>query len=438
MTSLRSLRTFIVIQAESLRVSDSRAQARDVGLLTAGNLFKLALGLVTSAIVFRTLGPNDAGKLTLALGIVGLVSIVGEFGLRDAAVTYISGFISTDPERAQAMGRTFFLSKVILSTLASAVGIFGASFIASYLYPGTQAEDLIRLGSFSLLTSGMLAFAAVILEAQRRFALISSLTVVQGIVRFILVALLFLFHGVSLYSLLLLEAIVPFVAFVYSLRFISPRFYALRFPLFEHLSTLFHFTKWIAVAAFASAIFLKLDILMLSYYRSPAEVGLYAVALAVISRLEVFKTAVLTTAFPDACRHRDRAGLRKFVFRSFRFTAMASVAILPLFAIGGRLIEWVYGVEYGLAIPAFYPLLAGFIIGLNSQPAAFILYPLNRPQWIAGSDLLQLVFNTGVNFLLIPSFGIVGAAWGVLLTRISAAVITFVLARQLLWKESPV
>jgi Na+-driven multidrug efflux pump len=51
--------------------------------------------------------------------------------------------------------------------------------------------------------------------------------------------------------------------------------------------------------------------------------------------------------------------------------------------------------------------------------------------------LLQLVFNTGVNFLLIPSFGIVGAAWGVLLTRISAAVITFVLARQLLWKESP-
>jgi O-antigen/teichoic acid export membrane protein len=436
LTNYQSLRTLLRLHIKSAPVSELGTQVRDVGFLTAGNLVKFALGLVTSAIVFRTLGPSNAGRLTLTLGIVGLVSIVGEFGLRDAAVNYIANFLSIAPERAYAIGRTFFFSKVVLSALASAVGIFGASFLAGYLYPGTQAEDLIRLGAFSLLTSGLLAFSAVILEAQRKFALISTLTIVQGAVRFVLVVLLFIAHGVNLYSLLLLEAIVPLAAFTYSLRFIRPDFYALRLPLFEHLGTLFHFTKWIAVAAVASAIFLKLDVLLLSYYRTPAEVGFYAVALALISRLEVFKTAVLTTAFPDACRQASRSELRKFVFRSLRFTGLASFALMPMFVIGAWAIEWIYGGEYGAAIPAFYPLLAGFLVGLNSQPAAFILYPLNRPKWIAGSDVVQLVFNTVVNLILIPTFGIVGAAWGVLLTRIAAATITFVLARQLLWKES--
>jgi O-antigen/teichoic acid export membrane protein len=435
MIGLQALRTLLAAP-DHPGFAALRVQLRDVGYLVAGNLLKIMLGLGTSAIIFRSLGPSDAGRLALALSVVGLLSIVGEFGLRDAAVNYIAHFWPTTTEQAYAVARTFLLCKIVLSALASAVGVLGAGLIAASFYPEARVADLIRLGSFSLFTSGLLAFSLVILEAERNFSRISALNILQAVLRAALVAALFLLRSVNLYTLLVLEALVPVAVFLYSLRVIPRAFYSIRVPLLRHLGTLFQFTKWIAVAAFASAIFMKLDVLILSYYRAPAEVGFYAVAVALVSRLDIVKTAVLTTAFPEACRRGRRADLRLFVLQSLKLTALASLAFLPLFVVGGFTIEWLYGADYLAAIPAFYLLLVGFLVGLNAQPAAFVLYPLNRPRWIAASDVIQLGFQIAVNLILIPPFGIIGAAWGVLLTRVVGAVITFGLVRQLLWRNS--
>ncbi len=436
--SLRSLLIRVQPGGAFASLLPSPRQFRDTAYLVGGNVFKLALGFLTSALIFRSLGPNDAGRLTLVLSVIGLLSIIGEFGLRDAAVNYIARFLSNTPDKAPAVARTFFLCRILLAAVASASGIIAAGFIAARFYPEARVGDLIRLGAFSLFTSGLLAFSLVILEAQQNFRLLSALSAIQALIRAALVALLFLASEVNLYSLLLLEAFVPLLVFLYSVRRLPRDFLMLRRPVFESLGTLVHFTKWIAVAAFASAIFSKLDVLMLSYYRAPPEVGFYAVALALVSRMDIVKNAVLTTAFPDACRCVERAELRAFVFQSLKLSALASLALLPLFVFGGILIESLYGADYHNAIAAFYPLLAAFLIGLNAGPPAFILYPLNHPRWIAASDLVQLTFNIAINFILIPPLGILGAAWGVLLTRLLAAGITFGLVRHLLWGKSTV
>ena len=417
-------------------------QLRDVAYLVGGNVLKLGLGLGTSIIIFRALGPSDAGRFTLVLSILGLLSIVGEFGLRDAAVNYIAHFLLPDPEKAAAVARTFLAAKFILSALATTVAVLAAGFIASQFYPGLDLANLIRLGAFSLLTNGLLAFVVVVLQAQQRFGTISLIGILQTLARAAVILVLFLSQQINLYILMLLESLVPLGVFVYALRSIPRPFYVLPlrlrsghgFPLFGHLSLLWHFAKWIALAALASAIFLKLDVLMLSFYRAPAEVGLYAAAFALVGKLDVVKNAVVTSAFPDACRRSEKSDLRLYVLQSLRLTALVSLAALPLFAIGGYLIELLYGVEYHGSVAALYPLLAAFLIGLNAEPVAYVLYPLNQPRWIAASDLFQLGFNVVANLALIPAFGIIGAAWGVLLTRIVALGITFFLVRRFLWQ----
>ncbi len=424
------------LRAQPVFALPASSQLRGVAFLVGGNVLKLALGFGTSILIFRVLGPSDAGRLTLTLSVVGLLSIIGEFGLRDAAVNYIARWLPTAPERAAGIARTFLASKIFLSALASTVGILGAGWIAASFYPQDKIGDLLALAAFSLFADGLLAFAVVVLEAQQKFAAISLLGVLQAAVRAALVAMLFLAHQVNLYTLLALESIVPLSIFIYSLRLIPRAFYRLRFPLFEHLALLWHFTKWIALAALASAIFLKLDVLILSFYRTPAEVGLYAAAFALVGKLDVVKNAVLTTAFPEACRRSETGALRQYVTRSLRFTGLASLAFLPLFVIGGYLIELIYGVAYRGAIIALYPLLAAYLIGLNAEPVAYVLYPLNQPRWIAASDLMQLAFNVVVNLALIPRFGIIGAAGGVLLTRVVAASITFILVRRFLWSKA--
>ena len=325
----------------------ARQQIRDLGYLVGGSLLKIALGFGTSIIIFRALGPGGTGRLTLALSIIGLFSIVGEFGLRDAAVTYISRFMPSIPERAHEVSRTFLVAKVFLTSLASGLAFFASAFIAERFYPDADVENLIKLGAFSLFTGGVLSFSLVILEARQEFGAISYLGIVQAVIRAILIVSLFVARGVNVYSLLIVEAIVPLAVFLYSLRFIPRPFFILRMPLLPDLGTLFHFTKWIAVAAVASAIFLKLDVLILSYYRPTAEVGLYAIALALVSRLDFLKDAVLTTGFPDAARRSERSDLRGFVHQSLRLTALASVS----FAAPVRFRRFPYSVVLWHGIP---------------------------------------------------------------------------------------
>jgi O-antigen/teichoic acid export membrane protein len=433
--TLQSLRTVLTSGGMLTQLAPDRGQLRDMAYLVVGNVLKFALGLAPGVLIFRALGPTDVGRLALVLNVISLFSIVGEFGLRDAAVNYIARFIAAAPERARQVARTFLVSKVSLAALAGTFAFFSAGLIAARFYPQARVADLIRLGAVSLLTDGLLSFSMVMLEAQQSFAAMSALGVIQSLVRAGLIAAFFLIRHLSLTSLVIFEFVVPLATFAYSLRLIPRSFVSLRRPLLKHLGLLFQFTKWIAIAALASTLFMKFDVLMLSGLRASAEVGVYAAALALIAKLEAIKNAVLTTAFPQVCRCTEHGEMRTYVSRSLRLTGATSLAILPLFVMGGMLIVWLYGAEYGAAAPAFYPLLAAFLIGLNVEPVAFVLYPLNRPQWVAVNEVAQLAVGLVMGLALIPAFGIVGAAWGVLIARIASALVTFGLVQRFLGRQ---
>ena len=83
-----------------------------------------------------------------------------------------------------------------------------------------------------------------------------------------------------------------------------------------------------------------------------------------------------------------------------------------------------YGRSYAGAVIPFAILLVGLTVGLNAQPAAFILYPLGRPRWIAAGDVLQLVFFAALGLSLAPRYGAVGMAIAVLLRQLFGAGLT--------------
>jgi O-antigen/teichoic acid export membrane protein len=132
----------------------------------------------------------------------------------------------------------------------------------------------------------------------------------------------------------------------------------------------------------------------------------------------------LTTSFPDACRRSERSELRAYVRSSLRLTLGISLVLLPLFALAGPLIRLLYGSAYLAAVPAFYLLLLAFLLGLTSEPLAYVLYPLNRPQWIAAGDILLLVVTIAAGPFLVQRYSMIGAAGLVLLRRMVGMLLT--------------
>jgi O-antigen/teichoic acid export membrane protein len=432
---LDAIRTLVLSGVSSGRVSRLGSQPlANIAYLLLANLLRVGLGVVTSAIIFRVLGPQDVGRLTTALSVVGLLSIIGEFGLRDAAINFIARSLRANSSMAGAVGRTFLVSKTFLSTVATGVALSAAGLIASRFFPEAQVESLIRLAAFSLLADGLLGYSLVILEAHQNFAAISLLHAVQSAVRFGLILALFVASQVNLVTLMVLETVVPLAAFIYSLRFLSPDYRALRRPFLAFIGPLFHFSKWIAVAVLCGLLVSRLDVMLLGHYASPAIVGFYAAALTIGSKIDLIKIPVLTTAFPDACRRTGRGDLRDYVRQHLKLTLLISLACLPLFFLGQFIIGLIYGAEYLSAVPAFALLLAANLVSLNVEPSAFVLYPLNKPAWVAAKELLVLAVLLGAGLVLIPLYGMLGAACCVLLRRIAEGVLTYVLAWRYLWR----
>jgi O-antigen/teichoic acid export membrane protein len=161
----QALRRVLDRQTFPGRLAGSPHQVRSIAYLIAGNGLRIGLGLLTSTLVYRTLGPANMGRLTLTLGVVGLFAIVAEFGLRDAALNDIARYLATLPERAFAVARTALAFKALLATVASVIPLALAGVIAARFYPAADIAGLIRLGALSLLPEGLLGYYLVILEA---------------------------------------------------------------------------------------------------------------------------------------------------------------------------------------------------------------------------------------------------------------------------------
>jgi O-antigen/teichoic acid export membrane protein len=396
---------------------------QNVAVLLTGNLAKLGLGFLAAALTYRALAPANAGRFAIVMSLVGLFAFVAEFGFRDAAVNYIAG--ATSPSEAQAVARSFLIAKLVFGTLAAAVLAGLAGWIVTYWYGGAIQTGLLRLAALALLTGGLLNYVQTLLEARQTFGALSLISTAQAILRTGIIVALVLTGSLALWPLVALEVGLPVVLLLVGQRSLPanlrPRlstWFGARFRL------LWRFSRWIAVAAIASTIFLSLDVVLLGHFRPAAEVGLYGAALALLAKFEVVQNAVLTSTFPEACRYQTKADLRAYVRRTLRLTGLASLGFLAVLPLAGPLFGIFYGTAYAGAALPFAILLLGFAVGLNAQPAAFVLYPLERVRYIAAGDILQLAIFTAIALWLIPLYGALGAALAVLLRQLLGAGLT--------------
>jgi len=153
-----------------------RRPFQNIALLTTGNLVKLGIGVVASALVYRSLAPADAGRLAIVVGLVSLFSFVAEFGFRDAAVNEIA---AASPAEAESVARSFLMAKLLFGTLAAALLAGLAGWIVNGWYSGAVQPDLVRFAALALLTGGLLNYLQTLLEARQTFGALSLISMLQ-------------------------------------------------------------------------------------------------------------------------------------------------------------------------------------------------------------------------------------------------------------------
>jgi len=177
------------------------------------------------------------------------------------------------------------------------------------------------------------------------------------------------------------------------------------------------------------------DLFMLGVLSSSANVGEYRVAVSGANLVVFMLAAVNQVVAPHAARLHsagDHVRLQRMVTVSARVVLLSSLPAALVFILFGRFIlGFVFGPEYTAAYPALAILCVGQLVNATMGSVGILLNMSGHERDTVRGVAVGFAANVVLNAVLIPPFGIVGAATA----TASATVIWNLLLHRTVWKR---
>ena len=403
-------------------------------LVTIVTRFGLAVLIFSTDIVLaRVLGSDAKGRFTLVLLFSQLAALVVGWGM-DSALAVVAG-------RDKATARSGFANAVIWSAV---VGGF-AVVISGWLYglptdvrPRGPLSAIIPNLSAAQFTYAALAIPGELffsiglfaLLGRRRIAAYSAIRLLRrlmllvGIVGVVLVSRLSLERAlvINIASLVLTAAAIAWAARQDGVASVRPSAALLQ----EEL----RFGSRSLLGTVAERLQFRADAFIVNAFHGVRQTGVYSVTSGLAETLWYIPNALGTVMFSRAVDpHADAGRIAAVLTRTT--IAVAVVTAIPAFVLGPRLVRLVYGSAFTDAGVALRLILPGIVA--YSVVAVLSRYIVGRGRPGIGTFVLVtgLVLNIGANLILVPRFGINGAAASSSISYGLTALLTLAVFRRL-------
>jgi len=180
------------------------------------------------------------------------------------------------------------------------------------------------------------------------------------------------------------------------------------------------------------------DVLIVSAYLSPTEVGMYFAAAKTMSLIMFIHYAVgsaVANHFSALQARGDHASLEALVRDAVSWTFWPSLFGAVLILALGRPLLWLFSPQFTAAYPVMFVLAIGFLVRASMGPAEFVLNMLGEQSLCALVLAVSAVLDIALSFALVPAFGMVGAAAATSAALITTALMNYVVARRRLALE---
>jgi O-antigen/teichoic acid export membrane protein len=388
------------------RPSDSMAGGFVAGLVgtVASRGLLVGLGLLSSVVIARALGPAGRGEFAVAtaLGAVGLQ--IANLGIHTSGAWSIS--------RNPALLGPLITNGMLLSGglgggLALIVGVVFAAFPGVALLQGPIL--LIALTSIPVGLANLVLLNLAL--GLNRVRLFNAMELGQRIVSTAAIVLLILAGIITSTAALACVVVASAASLAVGLVALG------RIPAGSRRGSipLLRASAAYGARAYLAALFtflvLRLDVLILERLLDDRRVGEYAIAVSIAEFALLGPVTVATLLFPRLAAMAD-ARLRWITAARWALLTGAGAACVMLVAwlLGAELIATLYGSEFSGGAPALMWLLPGIVLLSMQTILMYFYYAIGTPRITILAPFCGFVVNVALNLALIPIFGIVGSA----------------------------
>ena len=163
----------------------------------------------------------------------------------------------------------------------------------------------------------------------------------------------------------------------------------------------------------AAILFSNADILILALFVDPSAIAIYFAAsriLQLVAFVPYAATAATAQRFSALNAVKDQIGLQNLACNTTRFTFVVALAAAGVIYLIAPFLLNLFGPGFDDAMPVLLVLMLGLIVQAYAGPGEDLLTMLGHERISAVLSTLSLVLNIILNFLLIPVYGVLGAA----------------------------
>jgi len=400
---------------------------REVALLFVTKIISSGMGLIAIIIIARTLEPSHFGIFSLAMGVMIVALEFAGQGIDVGMVRFSSHCMEKDEKQACSMFKSAFKIKLTLSLTVFMIGYFAAPLLATKIFHQPEATNSLRLALLATCGISMWRYILSVLQSYQFFKKYALLDLVNNLLRLIAVAFVCFIFIRNLIGVLAAYAIVPFISFFVGLRVVPRELFKVSGEQIKALKELIKFSRWIIISGIITIIYNRMDIFMLARLKGSSDVGIYAAAFNLLLATDILLVPILTVFLPKVSKIVEKTKYKNYILKSTGLTLILVLILLPSFFLAKPIILTLFGSEFIQSVAIFKILFFGFMVSLMLLPCWLILLSLNLPHYITSIDLSILVFNFVGNYLVIPRYGAVGAAWVTLCTKLSIGIVSLVM-----------
>jgi O-antigen/teichoic acid export membrane protein len=183
---------------------------------------------------------------------------------------------------------------------------------------------------------------------------------------------------------------------------------------------------------FGVAMLVRIDVLMLSLLAGDFDLATFGASFRYYSILMMMLAALHTVFLPLMQRVKTRGGLQKLFGQHRKIVALAVPVIICGAWASAWIIPFIDGGRYPGAVDVFRVLSLSAIISLACSPHANLLLRYGGFGFLFTICTVAIAANVGMNAVMIPAWGAVGAAWATLVAAGGVNVLIYFRSKFLL------
>jgi len=390
---------------------EAKKFAFDVSIAFFASVVSMFLGFLVTILLGRYLGADNLGLYRMTSTLYGITMLVAAMGIPRAIIKYVAEY------KENINGLNQIVSSGVITSLFLGIGFSLLFYLSSGIF--SEIFNMPGLSGLLKLLSPSFPFAIVsgvllgLLNGLREMKKYTVAVIVQSVLMLAISAIL-IYWGFGVAGVVI-GLVLSSVGSCLYLLWVCRGYLDITFRNYIQTTKEVLSFGWKIVAGNAiNQINYNADIILIGYFLTAMDIGYYAVALGLSRFFWIIPQAIQKITSPATSEYwakNNHAALQKMINKSMKYTACI---LLPIGLVIGfftrDIITFIFGNEFvysalSLQILVIGAVILGIIMAIGGSIAG-----VGRPDIGLKIVCISATTNIALNILLIPNFGIIGAA----------------------------